>query len=512
MSVFVLVPGFFNGAEVWAGVTRRLAATGAEVHAVDLTDADGTGHGGPGDGVVLGTHIERVVAAIDGAGAGTGRDIVLVGHDYGVYPALGAADCRAERIDRIVYVDAAVPGDGMPALSAVPDQSLRAQLASGSAQGDTLPVPAPDDWQLWGSTRGVPAAELERLTALSSPQPLGTLVQPLKLTGEAAAIPTTGVLCHFNGASIESVRTLVRLGNPALQALVHPDVTFFELPTGHWPMLSCPDDFAETLVKAAAGEGERLGTPQDGETRPAEEPRSFLLDVPALARERHGDLDLYLPREPADEPLPAVLFVHGGPVPRGMQPTPRDWPVLTGYGRYAASRGVVGATLDHRLHDVTDYAVAATDLAEGVAALRADPRVDAERIALWFLSGSGPLTAEWLDGPPAWLRCLVACYPIMAPLPNWGVPVGRFRPALAVPAAAALPLVVLRPELEQPVIAATVDEFLQAAAAHDKKVEVIDVPRARHGFEDLDHTEEARDAVHRAMTHVLHCLLTGATD
>ncbi|MFI7005236.1 alpha/beta fold hydrolase [Streptomyces sp. NPDC050145] len=512
MSVFIVVPGFFTDAETWAEPARRLteALPGAEVRVVGLPGADATA-----GGVTLDAHIERVVDAVDAAGVPTERDVVLVGHDYGVFPAQGAADRRAERIARIVYIDSPIPADGTPALAAVPDQSLRASLFAQGAEhsaeaADGVPVPAPGQWQYWGSTRDLSDAALERLGAAAAPHPVATLTEPLKLSGAAAGIPTTGILCHYNGASIETVRMRIRFGDPMLAALVRPDVTFFELPTGHWPMLTHPDLLARTLIAAAAGEGERLDAPPaDPETaaRAAEAPGTFLLDVPPLPRERHGSLDLYLPEGGENAtglPLPAVLFIHGGPVPKGVEPTPRDWPALTGYARHAASLGVVGATVDHRLHDVTDYPVAAADLADAVQALRDDPRVDGDRIALWFLSGSGPLTAEWLDGPPSWLRCLVACYPIMAPMPNWGVPAGRFRPAEVVGEAGSLPVVVLRPELEQPVFADTVDRFLRAADdTEEAVVEVIGIPGARHGFEGLDHTEAARDAVRRAVAYVL---------
>lgn len=36
---------------------------------------------------------------------------------------------------------------------------------------------------------------------------------------------------------------------------VRPGVTFFELATGHYPMLSTPAELADVLVRAAAGEG-----------------------------------------------------------------------------------------------------------------------------------------------------------------------------------------------------------------------------------------------------------------
>jgi acetyl esterase/lipase len=100
--------------------------------------------------------------------------------------------------------------------------------------------------------------------------------------------------------------------------------------------------------------------------------RPFLLDVPERERERTGRVDIYRPD--SGQPRPAVVFVHGGPIPAALQPTPRDWPAYVGYGRYAASQGVVGVTLDHRLHSLGDYPRAAADLAAAIEVVRADPR------------------------------------------------------------------------------------------------------------------------------------------
>ncbi|WP_405392979.1 dienelactone hydrolase family protein [Streptomyces sp. NBC_01102] len=509
MAVFILVSGMFTGPHVWEETAAQLTSAGAEVHTVPLTGL------GPGDnrgvapaGTDLGTHIADVLAVIDSIGATGdqggqgGQEIVLVGHDYGIHPALGAADRRAERIARVVHLDSGRPQNGVPALAAVPDQLLREELAAvvgtDGADGE-LPSPARDEWQRWGSTSGIPDAALDRLTALAVPQPLRTLFQPLRLTGAVASLPVTGVLCNGNGASIEMVQMLVGFGDPALRALTDPGVTFFELPTGHWPMLSLPTELARVLLRAAAGEGHRLVAP--GSAEPPAHLRPFLLDVPEVPRERTANVDLYLPD--ADGPRPAVVFVHGGPVPAEARPTPRDWPTLVGYARYAAGQGVVGVTLDHRLHDMADYKRAAADVAAAVDLVRADPRVDADRVALWFFSGGGLIAADWLSCPPTWLRCLAASYPVLAPLPGQGPVDGRFRPAEAVASAGALPVVVTRVGREMPGIAATVEQFLTASRNCGADVRVVDVPHGRHSFETLDRTEESREAVHRAMRSVL---------
>lgn len=508
MAEFILVAGMFTGAHVWQETAAHLASAGAGVHTADLTGLGGP-RGATAEGVDLETHIQDVVALIDAvsAEAGPDREIVLVGHDYGTYPALGAADRRAGRVARIVCLDTGPGQDGVPALAVVADPSARAEVVErGGAEGahpgppaPALPAPARDEWPRWGSTAGIPDAALDRLTALASPQPLRTLLQPLRLTGEAAAPPVTGVLCQANGSSIEMVQQRVDFGDPALLPLTGPRVSFFELPTGHWPMLSLPAQLADVLLRAAAGEGHHLVAPDAAE--PPAHLRPFLLDVPERPRERTGNVDLYLPD--SEGPRPALVLVHGGPVPAGVLPTPRDWPVLQGYARYAAAEGAVGVTLDHRLHDTADYPRAAAEVAAAVELVRSDPRVDADRVALWFFSGGSLMSADWLRRPPAWLRCVAASYPVLVPLPGWGPVDGRFRPADAVAGAGALPVVLTRVGRESPGIAATFEEFLEASTKYGADVEVVDVPNGRHAFETLDLTEESREAVRRAMRSVL---------
>lgn len=488
MMEFVLVPGLFTGPQVWRATVEELTARGAKTHIVDLGQAADSE-----------THIARVVETVDAIGAPEGdRNVVLVGHDYGMYPAVGAADRRANRIVRIVYVDTAPVQDGVPALAALADQEVRERLAASGDTTGELPPPARDEWQRWGSTAGLSDEDLDLLTASAAAQQLGTLAQPLRLTGESDPLPTTGVLCAESGATIATVRMLLSFGDPVLKALARPDVTFFELPTGHWPMLTCPGELADVLLAAAAGQGTGLTTPEEVPQTPGYQ-RPFLFDVPEIPRERRGTIDLYVPEGAEATPRPAIVFVHGGPVPAGVTPTPRDWTTFVAYGRYAADQGVIGVTLDHRLHDVSAYPTAARDLAAAVAEVRADPRVDAERIALWFFSGSGPMTAPWLSEPPPWLRCLVACYPIMAPLPGWGVNDARFRPAEVVARGGTLPFVLVRAGLEATAVAATVAEFVAAAESGGAPLDVLDVPDGHHGFEGLDHTDSARTAVREAM-------------
>ncbi|MFE6069433.1 alpha/beta fold hydrolase [Streptomyces sp. NPDC056525] len=523
MTVYVLVSGPFTGGWVWEETASRLRAAGSEAYPVTLPGI-GDRRADTGTGIDLETHIQDLVRLIDGIR--TPR-VVLVGHGYGLHPVFGAADRRPERVARIVSLDTGLPEDGETAARSVPDPGARARLADGAGSdragtdgsgtgGDRgwLAPPAPGTWSRWGSTEGVPAGALERLDRLATPQPVRTLTQPLRLTGAAAGLPTTGVLCTANGAGVDLVQMLVDSGPPRFRALADDRIRFIDLGTGHWPMLSAPEELAEVLGRAAAGEGHRVTASE----RTHEQPTHllpFLLDVPEVPRERRGRVDIHLPGGPgsptegdphrpdADRPRPAVVFVHGGPVAPDQRPTPRDTPFLLGYARYAAGLGAIGVTLDHRLHGLADFPLAAEDLAEAVALVRADPRVDGDRIALWFFSAGGLLAADWLAAPPPWLRCLAASYPALAPLPGWGAVESRFRPADVMGTADGPPIVLTRAGQEHPAFAATVEEFLTAAGKSGADVEIVDVPHGHHGFELVDPTEESRACVERAMRSVL---------
>ncbi|MCX5398121.1 alpha/beta fold hydrolase [Streptomyces sp. NBC_00102] len=512
MTVFLLVPGTFTGGWIWDRVAGLLEQSGATALTLTLTGlGDGAAPAGPDTGLT--THIEDVVRAVDGVDPADG-DVVLVAHDYGILPVLGAAALRPERVSRIVNLDAGLPQDGEPALAIEPDPKVRERalallaggtgLAEGRAGGGgspegarLIPPPSAEEWRRRAGSADLSAEDVELLARRAVPHPAGTLVEPLPPTGAAVGVPYTGVLASGNGSTLDLIESLVGMGEPRVQTLTRPEVTLFEIPTGHWPMLSAPADVADLLRRAVAGEGHRVaaraGSPQ--------QLGPFLLDVPERERERHGLVDLYYPD--AETPRPAVLFVHGGPVDRDASPTPRDWPTFVGYGRYVASLGAVGAVLDHRLFGLGAYPAAAEDLAEAVERVRADPRVDGDRVAVWFFSAGSLLCADLLADPPSFLRCVAATYPMLAPLANWPQTEGRFRPAEAVGTAGPLPFVLSRVEKERPEIDATVEEFLLAAKGTDLRLEVIPVPGARHGFEAVDHTDPARRAVREAVRTVL---------
>jgi acetyl esterase/lipase len=226
----------------------------------------------------------------------------------------------------------------------------------------------------------------------------------------------------------------------------------------------------------------------------------FVLTVEPAERHRLGNIDVHTSREPAGVPRPVVVFVHGGPLPPEVRPTPRDWPTFLGYGALAAASGLVGVTVDHRLHGIAEYSVAAQDVASAVEQARGLDGVDPDRVGLWFFSGGGLLAADWLAAPPPWLRCVALTYPVLAPPPGWDE--AGYDAVAAVSTAAELPILLTRVGHEFPDFARTQDAFVDAAGAKGVALDVIEVPGGQHGFDSLDHTEESRAAVTHAMSWV----------
>lgn len=225
--------------------------------------------------------------------------------------------------------------------------------------------------------------------------------------------------------------------------------------------------------------------------------RPLFHDVPPARRVEGDRLDAYTAAGTGDRRRPALVIVHGGPVPPDARP--RDWPGFVGYASLAAARGLVGVVVEHRLHSDQHYPTAAGDVAAAVERVRALDGVDPDRIGLWFFSGAGPLAVDWMVAAPPWLRAVAWNYPVLAPPPDWDGDIPRFDAIAAVSAAPDLPLVLLRVGREYPPLVPDQDRFVAEARRVGAALDVVDIPDADHGFEGLDHPDHARTAVDRAM-------------
>jgi pimeloyl-ACP methyl ester carboxylesterase len=106
---FVLVHGATAGGWEWKSTGKFLADDGHTVYRATLTGLGERAHLNSPD-IDLQTHINDVVNLILFEDL---HDVVLTGHSYGGMVITGVIDRIPERIRHVVFLDAAVPDDGM---------------------------------------------------------------------------------------------------------------------------------------------------------------------------------------------------------------------------------------------------------------------------------------------------------------------------------------------------------------------------------------------------------------
>lgn len=236
IATFVVVHGGFGGAWEWTPVARQLRARGHEVFTPTLTGMGERAHvAAPHVG--LRTHVEDVVAVIEMEDL---CDVVLCAHSYGGMPTTGAADRVPERIGLVIYVDALVPRDGQSALDLLPEWFRSEAPATADAQG-RVPMPAvlepPQGW----------IDERERIRYLRRlrPQPLGSLSEPVRLSGAVDHLPTAFVRCTRAAPPGDPIAAM------AARAHAH-GWAYRELAAPHDPQLLDPDGTAGLLDELVA--------------------------------------------------------------------------------------------------------------------------------------------------------------------------------------------------------------------------------------------------------------------
>jgi pimeloyl-ACP methyl ester carboxylesterase len=250
MTAYVLVGGTWLGGWCWQEVARRLRGNGHDVYPLTLT--------GLGERVYLAspevdleTHITDVVKVVEFEDL---RDIVLVGHSYaGLVVTPGTADKIPERISELVYLDSAPLPDGAALIEAFPPEARQRIERQVEELGDgwLFPMPPPEELANMGSLEWLDDDHLRLLGSRAVAQPFGTYTQPLRLENPAREeLPKLGILCSF---SLAQVQEMIASDNPMFRGLAGPKRRFVELPTGHWPMFSRPEDLAKLLLDLPSG-------------------------------------------------------------------------------------------------------------------------------------------------------------------------------------------------------------------------------------------------------------------
>jgi pimeloyl-ACP methyl ester carboxylesterase len=235
---FVLVHGGWGGGWEWRSVADLLQQAGHTAYRPTLTGLGERRHlAGPG--VDLDTHIDDVRGVLEAEDL---TEVLLVGQSYGGMVVTGAADRAADRIRRLIYVDAFVPEDGQSAndLAGEKFAAFVRDLAASDGGGWQVPV-----W-FTGEDLDLPADTTEWYMSHVGPHPLASLEQPVRLTGDLEPVPKTYIDCEPPDAKGWLFRPFADLARSRGWDYRH-------LPKGHDVQVIDPKALAATLDKIATG-------------------------------------------------------------------------------------------------------------------------------------------------------------------------------------------------------------------------------------------------------------------
>lgn len=226
----VLVPGFWLGAWAWDEVAEELSDRGYEVTALTLPGLEAEDQA---RAVTLEDQTRAIIDALDPAA----ERRVLVVHSGAALPGTMVIDQHPHLVDRIIFVDTAPVRDGY--------------AMNPDLEGDTYPLEAAWDEEFeGGSMRDLTDEQLETFKARAVPQPAGTVRGAVRLQDRRRLQVPATVICTAFPAT--DYRAYAEQGMGFLAGLLdHEDLSYVDLPTGHWPMWSKPEALTAVIAQAA---------------------------------------------------------------------------------------------------------------------------------------------------------------------------------------------------------------------------------------------------------------------
>jgi pimeloyl-ACP methyl ester carboxylesterase len=230
MATYVLLHGSYQGGWIWQPVGNRLTAAGHTVYRPTLEgSAERKANRRPD--LTLKAHGAEIADLLFYEDL---SDVVLVGTSIGGMVACQAAELAADRVRRLVFIDALVPlpGESVATINSRPPYS-RDQVVYG---------PRPEDarGQVYAD---LPADVQEWALARYTQQAVRPTDDPVDLKDFWSRTWQVDVLrCTRSSAppAEHQKRTAEKLGG-----------TYAELDAGHYPMLSNPEEITRYLVDRA---------------------------------------------------------------------------------------------------------------------------------------------------------------------------------------------------------------------------------------------------------------------
>ncbi|HEY5848108.1 MAG TPA: alpha/beta fold hydrolase [Microlunatus sp.] len=227
----ILIPGLWLNGSSWDRVVPALEAAGHQTRALTLpgmesSDADRSE-------ITLRHHVDAVTDAIDACPPDA--TIVVVGHSLGAGIAWAATDARPDRAAHLVLVG------GFPA------RSGEALAAGFATVGADLPLP---DFGTFDEAdlRELDDAARQEFRRQAVPSPARLTMDVAQLTDERRyAVPVTVVCPEFTA---QDLRDWIEEGEVAVSELSRiRQLSLVDLPTGHWPQFTRPDELARIILE-----------------------------------------------------------------------------------------------------------------------------------------------------------------------------------------------------------------------------------------------------------------------
>ena len=228
MPTYVLVHGAYQGGWIWKPVATRLRAAGHLVYAPSL-DGCADRHHLIRPGITIDTHAREIAQLLFYDDL---RDVVLVGTSAGGMVICKAAELARERLARLVFVDALalLPGERVGDIVTRVGPRETTTVATGPTRADAEKRLFSDldaDTRAWALARYT----LHPIAAAEGP------MEPTSFWDQAWTATVIRCRRSVNPPEAHQRRTADRL-----------KATWHELDTGHYPMLSQPEELTRLLI------------------------------------------------------------------------------------------------------------------------------------------------------------------------------------------------------------------------------------------------------------------------
>lgn len=229
----ILIPGLWLDGSSWDEVTPLLGEQGHRAQSLTLPGMESKDT--ERSGVTRSDHVDAIVSAIDSVEG----EVTLVGHSLGAGLAHAAVDARPDRVARAIYVGGFPDADGS---------------SSGGFPVENGEIPLLD----WSDFDEADLADLDEplraeFRARAIPGPARVYSDPQRLSDERRyEVPVTVVCTEFTS---EMLKQWMEAGMEPVQELARiSDVTYVDLPTGHWPQFTKPTELAGVILDAVGAD------------------------------------------------------------------------------------------------------------------------------------------------------------------------------------------------------------------------------------------------------------------